>query len=205
MLRFEDVIENKNICKSSVIGYKVKKHVEKRTAIQTFYLEGHKNNFIDNQVAYDKRYFRVSELRVVVEVHIHTEQLSLYPRKVFVNFEIEPSIQVISMYMLTNKHTTDIFSTCYSFKRRAYSQQFFFVSFGRNSVNHIEKIEKILEPDLAFFENLRLADFIDDKGLARFFSRSNTGNFEAYRIETKPEKYEDFAPGFIGVFNNYEF
>jgi len=65
-------------------------------------------------------------------------------------------------------------------------------------------VEKILDTDLTFFQNLRMADFIDENGLARFFSRTNTGNFEAYRIETKPETYADFAPGFIGAFSNYE-
>ena len=50
-----------------------------------------------------------------------------------------------------------------------------------------------MEADTLFYEKLRQADFIDEDNLARFFSRSNTGNFQVFRIEEKPESYEDFA------------
>ena len=213
LLKFEDVIENKNVCKSSVIGYKVEKARRRNgPAIQTFYLEGHRNNFIDNQISYDDRYFyRVSELRVVVGgTYSYSTQKAFLPRRVEVDFDIEPSIQVIENHVYTFAYkisTPPIYSphVVVANEELIKNKVKFFVSdFMGNTVKHTEKIEKILETDSMFFENLKLADFIDEDGLARFFSRSNTGNFEVFRIETKPEKYEDFAPGFIGVFSNYE-
>ncbi len=215
VLRFEDIIETKKKCRSSVLGYKVEKSLtEGGTSIQTFYLEGRINNFIDTQIGYDKRYFyKVSELRVVIggEYSYKTEKEGPFlPSRVKVEFESRPSVRVVENHVQTFAYkisTPPLYSPDIIIANEQFVKnkvKFYVSDFIGNTVKHTEQIEKVLESDVQFYNNLRMADFINDDGLARFFSRSNTGNFEVFRIDTKPQSYEDFAQGFVGTFNNYE-
>ncbi len=213
VLRFEDVIENKKHCQSSVIGYKVEKYLEgSENIIQTYYLEGRINNFIDNQICYDKRYFyRVSELRIVTGgQYSYTVSRSLAPRFNFINFSSSPSLRVVETPVYEFAYRVSV-PPLYSPHVIVSNEQFvknkilFFVSdYIGNTVKHTEVIEKVVPADTNFHNNLIEADFIDSDNLARYFSRSNTGNFEVFRIENKPENYEDFSDGFLGIFGNSE-
>ena len=214
VLRFEDVIEKKQKCRSSVLGYKVEKSLtEGGAAIQTFYLEGRVNNFIDSQNCYDKRYFyKVSELRAVIggEYSYKTERPQPSIGRVEIEFESTPSVKVVENHVYTFAYkisTPPLYSPDIIVANEKFVKnkvKFYVSDFIGNTVKHTEEIEKVLQSDIQFYQNLKQADFINDDNLARYFSRSNTGNFEVFRIEDKPKIYEDFADGFIGVFNNYE-
>jgi hypothetical protein len=216
VLKFEEVIETKKKCNSSVLGYKVEKSLTRNgPVIQTFYLEGRINNFIDSQIGYDKRYFyKVSELRVVIG-GIYSYRTERAPAsegldRVNIEFESEPSVRVIENHVQTFAYkvsTPPLYSPDVIIANEKFVKnkvKFYISDFIGNTVKYTEEVESVLQPDIQFVENLRLADFINDDDLARFFSRSNTGNFEVFRIETKPKSYEDFSDGFVGTFSNYE-
>tara|TARA_Y100001938_G_C8079068_1_gene427949 strand:- start:1006 stop:2364 length:1359 start_codon:yes stop_codon:yes gene_type:complete len=211
--KFEDVIEGKQRCRSTVLGYKIEKSLTKDgPTLQTFYTEGRTNNFIDTQIGYDKRYFyRVSEFRIVIggEYTYTTEAVPNTFWRTRVELESVPSIQVVESHVQTFAYkisTPPLYSpdVLVSNEEPIRNKIKFFISdcYG-NTVKHTEEIDKVLDSDLVFYENLRQADFIDEHNLARFFSRSNTGNFQVFRIEEKPETYEDFANGLIGTFSNH--
>lgn len=209
---FEDIVVYKSNCKSSIIGYKIEKMTsEDGEVLQTIYYEGTELKFLDTQLCYDKRYFyKVSELRIVIGANYEYKDFAFDDdeQKITFTFSSSPSVKIIEKECQLFAHritTPPLFSPDVEVVNELTKKnviKFLVSDHIRNTGTYYDKFETVTPIDQEYYEHAEEADYINSKGEAIYSHRSATGNFEVFRIDSKPQSYEDFADGFLGVFSD---
>ena len=208
---FDDIIKTKPNCKSLIIGYKIEK-MRFRTGpvLQTIYYEGTKAKFLDTQLCYDKRYFyKVSELRIVIGANYEYKlKFNDDEKKIEFDFLSFLSMKIVEKECQLFAHrivTPPLFSPDVEVVNELTSKnvvKFLLSDHIRNTGTYYDKFEIVTSLDEEYYNYAKQAGYINNKGHAIYSHRSSTGNFEVYRIDFMPEKYRDFADGFLGVFSD---
>ena len=211
---YQDFIIDKKFNKSYLLSYKITKHAtETGPPIQTFYMDPKAKKLLANQLSYDKTYYyNVSELRIVFGANYEydlsfAENLS---EETILNFISRPSIKILDVpiksfsthIVVPPLDSPHVQVACE--KNKPNMIKFHLTDrLGVTDEDEGREYIPILGRDEDYLEKIKSTGYVDERGYARFFSRTATANFDVFKIDKKPESYSDFIDGYIGTVGSF--
>ena len=217
VLSFDEMIINKQSIKKEFVGYKIEKKTSLSGAtVQTYYILSHNAHLIDSQIQYDRSYYyKISEFYLAFEnVYRYTggNQFSLDDGNgdpavdIFFISNVQPKIIEIPIAVLeTRVLAPPLFKPdvkIYTNTKEDHKIKFLISDRFGNSTTKENFYTVLNQSDEDYRERLKISRITDTFNRSFFSYKTKTGTYRVYKLQQKPNRYEDFAGAFLGVVGN---